>query len=349
MDVPQSRPNVFAGAATLVIIALGVLVAVGAIYWIVKTARARGFGTDLDMQKLIQQATSVAPAPAPAPATAPSFPVAELPDPDPAPAPVESSTCTEAPPSAVQPVLASDRQSDMTSATQAMADNDAFVGGLVREIIAASTSRQQTDKYAGAIASVLSNEDAGSVAAGISPMFGQDQTAASSAQTATLASALCSGDSTTARQMAGSDDANLMAMYQEIVNSLAGSTVISDKTRMLLSYLQMHKCQSDFASDPSAMAACLSSHAASYAPVNAAPMAMPQTPMSNVQVSSSGLMSLQAAPTNIAPAPATSTATIMPAAAASVAPVTVAPVTPVTSVTPAPTTVAPVAPVASGP
>ena len=303
MDAPQ--PNVFARAATFVVIALGAVATVGAIYWIVTMARDKT-GVDLHMMNNMLD-KPVVPAAHPAPAH-PTPSATEVHD----PAPVISSTCTEAPPVEVQPVLASERPADMVSATQAMADNDAFVGGLVREIIAASTPRQQTNSYAGAIASVLSKEDPGTVAAGISPMFGQAQTAASSAQTATLADALCSGDAATARQMAGSDDANLMAMYQEIVNSLAGSTVISDKTRMLLSYLQMHKCQTDFASDPAAMAACLSSSAASYAPVNGASMATPQAPMSNVQVSSNGLVAMQAAPTNIAPAPAASTATIMP-------------------------------------
>ena len=121
------------------------------------------------------------------------------------------------------------------------------------------------------------------------PMFG---TNVQTAQSAELTNALLAG--TVPNQ---TDSANLMKLYDMLVDSLASTTTLSDSTRTLLTTIKMKRCESQFSSDQTKLMACYQSVSSGGAVAAAAsptstPLGGTPAATSSLQVTSDGLVKM---------------------------------------------------------
>lgn len=144
--------------------------------------------------------------------------------------------------------------------TAAPETDAATLDELVRRILAATTPDERSSAFADIVSRALSMDELSAVVAGMTPPAGGapiGNTVDDLERLKQLAVILKSGDVKGGLAMTGGDSSALTSLYEAVIASLSESPVISDKTRTLLSYIQVQKCQRDFAGDAVKMTACL--------------------------------------------------------------------------------------------
>lgn len=263
-------------------------------------------------------ATQPPPAPQPAPAPQPSPAPQPAPSPPPAP-PTKTTLQIQVPGNTYVPVVTSGVSGPNPRTPDVQAERDAYIGSLVRRIMAAQ-EKDRLKVTADVLAEILRSEESNTLYSALlsnsdrSPELTNASRDDRRLQAAYIAEMLLRADYGGMRNILhDQSDEALDILYDAVVTSLENSNVVSDTTRRLLSNIKVLKCQQKFKSDPAGLVQCMAGTAllTSSAPVTTAPAPAVPAPIAPVTTAVTAPATAPVTTTTAtAPAPATAPVTV---------------------------------------